>query len=295
MLVLPSGGRAAALRLVLMLAAAAALVACGGAPTDSSYADSARTAYEEAIEYYEDEDYLEAVKRLTTVKNKFAYSKYAALAELRIADSYYAQEKWVEAIDAYRTFAQSRPNHPEVPYALWRIGGSYYEQIPSDFLILPPVHERDPAATKDALRALESFVERYPNHEQAGDAREKILQCRRLLADQELYVARFYLRDERPVSARGRLERVVAEYTDLDDRWSEAALLLTRVYEAVGLTAEARQVAQRLIQSHPERPEAEEARGLLSRLPVLPTPPPTAPPAAADPASAPPPAPPSGG
>lgn len=274
---------------------------CGSAPAETNYADSARAAYDEAMEYYEDEDFLEAVKRLTTVKNKFAYSKYAALAELRIADAYYEQEKWIEAIDAYRTFAQSRPNHPDVPYALWRVGRSYYEQIPSDFFILPPVHERDPAATKDALRALDTFVERYPKHAEADDARERILACRRLLADQELYVARFYLRGDRPVSARGRLEGLVAQYGDLPDRWAEAALLLVRVYRDIGATStgveadelngKARQMALRLIQDHPGAPESDEARDLLVNLPVPPTPPASASPAVDDPPSVPPPPP----
>lgn len=278
---------------------------CGSAPVEANYADSARAAYDEAMEYFEDEDYLEAVKRLTTVKNKYAYSKYAALAELRIADAYYEQEKWVEAIDAYRTFAQSRPNHADVPYALWRVGRSYFEQIPSDFFILPPVHERDPAATKDALRALDTFVERYPDHAEAPDARERILSCRRLLADQELYVARFYMRQDRPVSARGRLEVIVAQYADLPDRWSEAALRLVRVYMEIAATApaaevdelnaKARQMAMRLIQDQPAATESEEARDLLATLPAPPTPPASASPVVADPPSAPPPAPASGG
>jgi outer membrane protein assembly factor BamD len=278
---------------------------CGSAPVEANYADSARAAYDEAMEYFEDEDFLEAVKRLTTVKNKYAYSKYAALAELRIADAYYEQEKWVEAIDAYRTFAQSRPNHGDVPYALWRVGRSYFEQIPSDFFILPPVHERDPAATKDALRALGTFVDRYPDHEQTPDARERILSCRRLLADQELYVARFYMRQDRPVSARGRLEIIVAQYADLPDRWSEAALRLVRVYMEIAATApaaevdelnaKARQMAMRLIQDQPAATESEEARDLLATLPAPPTPPASASPVVADPPSAPPPAPASGG
>lgn len=291
---------AAALRRLALLAAALAapcFSACSSPRPDASYSDSARAAFDEAMEAFEDEDYLEAVKRLTTVKNKYAYSRWAALAELRIADAYYEQDKWIEAIDAYRTFAQSRPNHPDVPYALYRVGRSYYEQIPSDFFILPPVHERDPAATKDTLRALETFVERYPENENAVDARERIRTCRRLLADQEMYVARFYLHQERPVSARGRLERVVAEYPDLEDRWAEAALLLVGVYAdaSVGLTAEARAMAQRLIRERPTAPEAQQARDLLARLPVPPMPPASVPPAAVDPEIAPPPAPVSGG
>jgi outer membrane protein assembly factor BamD len=293
--------RSAAALPALALVAAAALCpwlgACSSARPDASYSDSARAAFDEAMEAFEDEDYLEAVKRLTTVKNKYAYSRWAALAELRIADAYYEQDKWIEAIDAYRTFAQSRPNHPEVPYALYRVGRSYYEQMPSDFFILPPVHERDPAATKDTLRALETFVERYPENENAADARERIRTCRQLLADQEMYVARFYLHQERPVSARGRLERVVADYPDLEDRWAEAALLLVRVYAdaSVGLTGEAREMAQRLIRERPTTPEAQEARDLLARLPVPPTPPASASPTFVDPGTAPPPAPASGG
>ena len=273
--------------LLLAVGLVAASSGCGSAPVDMTYADSARQAYDEAMEYFEDEDYLEAVKRLTTVKNKYAYSKYAALAEIRVADAYYEQEKWAEAIDAYRTFAQSRPNHPDVPYALWRVGSSYFEQIPSDFFILPPVHERDPAATKDALRALETFAERYPAHERAGDARDRILACRRLLADQELYVARFYVRADRPVSARGRLEGVVAQYTDLPDRWAEAALLLARVYAALSrsiadqaaeFNGKARQTAERLIRDLPAAPESERARDLLAELPAPPPAPPPPPP-----------------
>ena len=43
------------------------------------------------------------------------------------------------------------------------------------------------------------------------DAQARLRRCRERLADYELYVAGFYLRDERTVSARGRLERVVSE------------------------------------------------------------------------------------
>jgi outer membrane protein assembly factor BamD len=289
---------AASCRSALFAAVLAAPIgACSSTRPDASYSDSARAAFDEAMEAFDDEDFLEAVKRLTTVKNKYAYSRWAALAELRIADAYYEQDKWIEAIDAYRTFAQSRPNHPDVPYALYRVGRSYYEQIPSDFFILPPVHERDPAATKDTLRALETFVDRYPENENAADARDRIRTCRRLLADQEMYVARFYLHQERPVSARGRLERVVAEYPDLEDRWAEAALLLIGVYAdaSVGLMAEARAMAQRLIRERPTTPEAQEARDLLARLPVPPTPPASASPGDGGPENVPPPAPASGG
>jgi outer membrane protein assembly factor BamD len=231
-----------------------------------TYADSARAAFDDAMEVFDDEDWPEAIKRLTTVKNRYAYSQYAATAELRIADAWFAQDKFVEAIDAYRSFVQSRPNHKDVPYALYRIGVAYDEQLPSDFVLFPPAYEKDQAATRDAMRALETFVERHPKDENLPDAQQRLQRCRQLLADYELYVAAFYLRDDRPASARGRLERVVSEFPDIDDRWALAALTLSKVYGALGLTAEARQMANRLVEAHPKRPEADEARRLLTTL-----------------------------
>lgn len=266
--------------LVICLRAAAigaalspALLGCGARPeAEAGYANSARHRYELGMEALLDEDFLEAIKQFTFVKNKFAYSKYAALAEIRMADAYFAQEKFVEAIDAYRTFVQGHPNHEDVPTALWRIGVCHYEQVPSDFMLFPPAHEKDQAATKDALRALERYVERFPKHTHAGDARKKITACRGDLADHELYVAKFYIRLEKPLSARGRLEGVVRDYSDVPDRWGAAALLLLDVYldiataepdEAAVLRDKALTLARLVVERQPRSGAAEEARAFL--------------------------------
>lgn len=251
---------------MLLLLACLPLVACGGDQVqDQSYAGSARRTYELGEEALEDEDYEEAVRHFSVVKNKFAYSRYAAMAELRIADTYFAQDKHLEAIDAYRTFMQAHPSHEEVSYAMWRIGEAYYRQIPSDFFLFPPAHEKDQAQTQDAVRHLERFVERYPQDKNADQARERIRECREMLADYELYVAKFYLHQERPASARGRLEQVVEKFPDLADRWSEAALLLVGAYRDLGMDAEARVLGERLVKTHPGRPEADDVRDVLSR------------------------------
>lgn len=251
--------------LVLFFAlACASLSGCGSRNLDTSYAGKARYTYEQGLEAYEDGDYLEAVKRFTQVKNKHAYSKYAALAELRIADSFYAQDKFIEAIDAYRMFMQGRPNHREVPYAMWRIGEANYSQVPSDFILFPPVHEKDQAATKDALRAFQRYLKRFPKHEKSALAKERLLACRGALADHEMYVARYYLGQRRPVSARGRLEGVVRDYDDVPSRWLAAAWLLVGVYVDLEMPAKAVETARLIVTSHPRSDEAEEARVFIA-------------------------------
>jgi outer membrane protein assembly factor BamD len=259
--------RALALTLICALGASA-LPACGSRSetVDPSYAGSARRAFQLGEEALKDEDYEEAIRNFTFVKNKFAYSRYAALAELRIADTYFAQEKWIEAIDAYRVFMQAHPSHREVPYAMWRIGEADYQQLPSDFILFPPAYEKDQAPTREALRNLEAYVQRFPQDEHVAEAKERIRDCRRMLADSELYVARFYMHDHRAVSARGRLEGVVADYEDLPDRWCEAALLLVRAYIQLDMKDEARKLAERITKAHPDRPEAEDARDAVAAL-----------------------------
>lgn len=236
---------------------------CGPKNLDQSYSGTARFRYEQGVEALEDGDYLEAVRQFSFVKNKFAYSKYAALSELRMADAYFQQEKFIEAIDAYQTFAQSRPNHEQTQYALFQVALSYYEQLPSSFFLFPPPHERDRGATHDAARALNAYLSRFPEGEYAATARQRLISCRGALADHELYVARFYLREARPASARGRLEKVFREFEDTPKQWKAGTALLVDVYEQLAEAPLAVATAKALIAKHPHSDEAERARRRL--------------------------------
>lgn len=254
------------LLLVGAMLAAGPLVGCTKQPTDRSYQGTARFRYEEGVDAFESGNYLEAIQQFTVVKNRFAYSQFAALAELRIADSYFEQAKYIESIDAYRTFVQRRPNHPEVPYALFRVAESYFQQRPSDFFLFPPPFEKDLGTTKDALRAYQAYLTRFPSDERVEKAREMVLECRRTLADYELFVARFYLDQARPVSARGRLEVVFSDFEDVADRWTDGSRLLVDVYRELEDEEKARQVAIALVEKQPASAEADEVRSLFPNL-----------------------------
>ncbi len=66
-----------------------------GAKTALGYTEDAKRAYDAAMESYNAHDWLEAQTRLREVKRKYSYSKYARLAELRIADADFEQEKYL--------------------------------------------------------------------------------------------------------------------------------------------------------------------------------------------------------
>src|SRR5687768_9098652 len=126
--------------LILSLLLPPVVLGCGetAAPPANplKYTEDAKRAYEKALEAYLDKDWEDARTQLSEVKRKYAYSRYARLAELRLADIDFEQEKFATAITAYRAFTHDHRTDESLPYARYRICLSLYNQI-SDTLLLP--------------------------------------------------------------------------------------------------------------------------------------------------------------
>ena len=112
-------------------------------------------------------------------------------SEVRIADCQFERGRYVESIDSYQNFVRLHPTHEKVPYALYRVGMAYHEQIPSNFFLLPPSHEKDQGAVRDAARARGDYVSRFPEDEHAEDAKKMLKDARERLMAHERYVADF--------------------------------------------------------------------------------------------------------
>ena len=269
--------RPAGLRIApgLVAAFAIALAACGGARTgrNLSYGDSARELYELGLADYTDENCQEAEPILRRVRREYSYSRFAALAELRLADCLMQQDKYVEAIAAYRAFVRYRPAHPEVAYARFRTAEAYFEQMPSDFILSPPAEERDQSPTRDALRQLRRFVLDFPEDSRVPRATEMATEALTLLAKHELYVADYYLDRDQPRAAIGRLETLLRAYRGSRIE-PEALLLLGRTYLQMRDATEARAAFDELIRRFPRSGYAAQARGFLEEAVPAAAPPP---------------------
>ncbi|MBH24434.1 MAG: outer membrane protein assembly factor BamD [Myxococcales bacterium] len=244
--------------LMMALAGVAAGCASRPKPAEGDYAGQAKYAYEEAMDRFESSDYLEALKRFNFVRTKFFYSKYAALASLRIGDVYFDQDKMPEAIEAYRRFVQSHPTHPDVPYARYRSGLAYYEQLPGDWFFMPPAYEKDLASTEEAEKELQRFLELHPNSQYAEDAAEKLKTVRQRLADHEFYVATFYIKREEPRAAARRLNELVNRFPGLGFD-QEALFLLGKAYLQLSDVGKAVETWGSLIERFPEHSLALKA------------------------------------
>jgi len=248
---------------IILLLVAGTLVGCASSGTGGSvtYLDSAASNYEKGQAELKDENFPEATKYFTYVKNKFPFSRYATMAELRLADALFAQDKYLEAIDAYKQFLKFHPTHPEVlaGYVSYRICQGYVEQIPSDWFLVPPSHEKDQGATRDAMRELQSFVRTFPQSKYMDKVRDLYRRCIRKLADHELYVARFYLDRDKPRAAILRLETLLQKYPEAGVD-PEVMLLLGQTYLKMEKRDKARETFASLIQKYPNDAYAAKAK-----------------------------------
>jgi outer membrane protein assembly factor BamD len=230
-----------------------------------AYGDKARTAYVEALEQFYDDDCFEAEPLFREVRRQFPYSRFAAMADLRVADCNFKDGKYPEAIEAYNQFVRYRPSHPEVPYARFMAARGNFEQIPSEWLLSPPAYERDQHFAQESLRLLRRFVLDFPTDPLVPRAQKLAIDALHLLAAHEFYVANFYFDRDHPRAAAGRLNTLLRSYpgSGFEPR---ALYLLGRSYAEMHDPKNARRAFEELLARYPADELAGKAKGELATL-----------------------------
>jgi outer membrane protein assembly factor BamD len=176
-----------------------------------TYSDDARLAYNEALKSFQAREWDDAKALFTELKKLFPYTRYARLAELRLADIDFEQEKFSEATTAYREFIQNHKNDPEVEYARYRVSRALFKDI-DDTIFLPPQEERDQATTFEAYKEIRAFLRDFPRSRYQKEEQYMYEVVVGRLVRHELYVARFYLRADNFPAAVARVDYAVKQY-----------------------------------------------------------------------------------
>ena len=156
---------------------------------------------EEKMRLYRYED---ARKAYQAIQENAPDRSYDADIMLRIADTYYGEEKYAEAQVEYQAFLNFHPVHRDAPYAQFQVGMCSFQEITTI--------DRDPNLTRTALKEFTKLLEKYPKSPYETEARKKIAACREHLAAYELYVGKFYHKKGSYAAAIGRLEKLLKDY-----------------------------------------------------------------------------------
>jgi outer membrane protein assembly factor BamD len=214
------------IKLVCLLAGAALLLLAGCAPLEWLLGKAEeKTPSELMAQAMEDLDrgyYKAASKAFQEIKDRYPYSKFAILAELKMADTLFMQSSYDEAYDAYKEFERLHPTHRAIPYVIYREGMCHYKQMKSI--------DRDQSPTVKAEEDFGRLVNRFPKNVYAARARMKIRECYASLAQHELYVGRFYFRMKKYRAASIRFRYAIRHYPDVG-QYYEALEYLGRCEE----------------------------------------------------------------
>jgi outer membrane protein assembly factor BamD len=234
-----------------------------GSKATLTYTEDARDAYQEAMRSYHSKSWDDARALLSEVRKLFPYSRYATLAELRLADLNFEQEKYADAVSSYREFIQNHRMDRDVEYARYRIAKSLFRDIDETFL-LPPAEERDQATALEAYRELESVLRDNPRGRYLDDVRKMRDTVQGRLVRHELYVARFYLRQDLYPATIARIDHAVKAYPG-SSLEPEALVLKGETLLRMNEQAKARALFQKVIDEY-GGPFAVTARKFLGEL-----------------------------
>jgi outer membrane protein assembly factor BamD len=200
-------------------------------------------------------DYEEAIEKFQSIVDNYPNSEYAVRSELAIADAYFQNAKYEEALSYYRDFADLHPQHEQVPYTLWQAALCHERRV------LAP--GRDQAATRDALVFLDRLLREHPHSPQAQDAEVMWRDLQTRLATNMEGIADFYFQRGEYESASERYRALLNEYPGLgfDPR---VLFKLGECYAALRRVDEADRIFRTLVTHYADSEFATRARRELA-------------------------------
>ncbi|OWU83954.1 competence protein ComL [Oceanicola sp. 22II-s10i] len=177
-----------------------------------------RARFEQAAEFFEE------IERL------YPYTDWAKRALIMNAFANHRGQNYEESRAAAQRFLDVYPADDDAAYAAYLLALSYYDQIDEI--------GRDQGLTFQALQALRTVIEDYPDSEYAKSAVLKFDLAFDHLAAKEMEIGRYYLRRENYAAAVNRF-RVVVEDFQTTTHTAEALHRLVEAYLSLGLNEEA--------------------------------------------------------
>lgn len=199
-------------------------------------------------------DYTGAIQKFQDIIDNYPYSSHSVDAELKIADAFYQQEAYEEALSYYRDFADLHPDHVAVPYTLLRAAKCHEHQSREP--------GRDQTATRDALAQLDVVITRFPFAPEAGEAELLWRELRTKLGTHVMGIGNFYFERGEFQSAANRYRSVLNEYPGLGLD-AKALYKLGVCYQNLNRDEQATHIFEVLLENYEGSDIAEAAQDLL--------------------------------
>ena len=196
--------------------------------------DQSFEVYQEAITAMNEGQLFYAAKKFSEAEAILPKIEFSAKASLMSSYCFYLINFYPEAIANLERFITQYPADKNITYAHYLIAVSLYEEILDEKKDINPLIK--------SREKIEFFLEKYPNTEYAIDLNFKLDLVNNQLAAKEMYIAKYYIKNQKWIPAINRLKNIVKNYSETVFV-EEALHRLVEIYYRIGLIKEAKVAA----------------------------------------------------
>ncbi len=218
---------------------------------------TAEALFEEGNRNFNEKRYVRAIDNYSKLRSDHPFTPLMTEVELKMADAYYRNQQFPEAINAFKEFQSMHPTNEHIPLVILRLGQAHFDQFTSA--------DRDQKNTEIAKGYFENVITNYPKSPQAAEARQKLAKALEYLAEHEFNVAFFYYQEEKFPAARDRFEEIVRKYKDTPTA-VKSLFYLGESYRNEKNSLRATLAYEAVIQHYPQSKFAADARTQLAQV-----------------------------
>lgn len=196
---------------------AAAMMAVGCSSKQATTLKADETYFAEGKKALEKKRYLEAVEKFQQLVGSYPGSPLVADAQYLLAEAYYRNADYVNAVFEYQRLVDSYPSSEWVDESQFQIAESYYRQRRRP--------ELDQKETNDALVHFRLFIDDNPQSPLVAPARQRIDDCRGLLAHKLFLSGQLYQRQDHLDAAAALYQKLLQDFPDTPWYWEALAEL----------------------------------------------------------------------
>jgi outer membrane protein assembly factor BamD len=227
--------------LIALTLASVAACATGPKRPPTGTPEPDKFLFDRGTESLNERKWLTAREYFRQLADVYPQSQYRADAKLGIGDTYLGEgtiEAFLLAINEFREFLSYYPTHRRADYAQYKLGMAHYYQMRAP--------ERDQTETREAIRELTVFMERYPSSALRAEAATKLREARDRLSASEQHVGYHYYRQRWYPGAIERFKTILLTDPEFSNR-DATYFYLADAFEKVQRPAEALPYYERLI------------------------------------------------
>lgn len=210
-----------------------------------------------ALKYYENEDYLDAIKEFEAILLQFPASGINDDATYYLGMSRFKREEYILAAYEFSKLIKNMPTSEFLSQSQFMLAESYYQLSP-DFSL-------DQRNTKKAIQEFQAFIDFFPLDEKVAEAEAKISELNKKLAKKEFETARIYEKLEYSAAALFYYDNVMQIYHDTEfaplAHFNKINLLISKKKFDDALES-----ARDFVKNYPDNSNASEVRKIISNL-----------------------------